>query len=507
MSIIPALYSLSITTLLSVAVLLGFGVYALTFSSRYKFPSKSPKLVKEGYPILGTLRFFTARWDFFQHARAHSTTGNFSFFLGKHPVVGLSGEKGRQIFFESRDLDFTEGYAVLFGQSPNSLKEDGIQNIDKDFAGPGGYFARRITRMLNKENFGKSFPKLISDVKTTLDGFALDPTGITDPFESIYKIVFQLTIRMVGCDDIADDPKLLDKTLNLYETIEASSTTAAVLFPKFPSMGIIKRTVAGGRLYVIFNKIVNERKQSGKRGEDPLQFLMDQGDDIQRIIEFIVGALFAGLLNSGVNAAWVLVYLAKDPYWMGRVREEIKGVAAKYSNNKDAPLVDQLSQVPVEAWESEFPMVDLCLKDSIRLQLLGTAFRKNISGKDIPTGSGNEIIPNGAFVTYHTGDVHLDPTIYKDPKKWDPSRYLPDRAEDKKKPYAYMGWGMGRHPCLGMRFAKLEQNIITAFFCAMFDYELVDKAGKPMTTTPPVDFNGHSATKPSPSIYLKYKTI
>jgi sterol 14-demethylase len=33
--------------------------------------------------------------------------------------------------------------------------------------------------------------------------------------------------------------------------------------------------------------------------------MLDQGDRAVRIVEFIVGALFAGLLNSGINAGWV----------------------------------------------------------------------------------------------------------------------------------------------------------------------------------------------------------
>ena len=142
-----------------------------------------------------------------------------------------------------------------------------------------------------------------------------------------------------------------------------------------------------------------------------------------------------------------MVYLANDPYWLSKARAEVEAVAAKYSTDKKAPLIDQLSQLPIEAWESEFPVVDMCLRDSIRLQLLGTTFRKNIAGRDIPTGNGDEVIPVDAFVTYHIGDVHLDPSVYKDPKKWDPSRYLPERAEDKKKPMAWLGWGLGRHPC------------------------------------------------------------
>lgn len=109
--------------------------------------------------------------------------------------------------------------------------------------------------------------------------------------------------------------------------------------------------------------------------------------------------------------------------------------------------MDQLAQLPIEAWGQEFPIIDTCLRESIRLQLLGTAFRKNISDNYIPTGKDGESIPPGAFVTYATADIHLDPEVYKDPMKWDPARLMPDRAEDKKKPHAYLGWGTGRHPC------------------------------------------------------------
>ncbi len=98
-------------------------------------------------------------------------------------------------------------------------------------------------------------------------------------------------MRIVGCDDIADDPELLEKTLRLYETIEESATPTAILFPRFPSLPIIKRTIAGARLYMIFKKIVEERNKTGKRGDDPLQYLMDQGDNMSMIIE--VGLLLA----------------------------------------------------------------------------------------------------------------------------------------------------------------------------------------------------------------------
>ncbi len=151
-------------------------------------------------------------------------------------------------------------------------------------------------------------------------------------------------------------------------------------------------------------------------------------------------------MNSGINVGWVVVYLANDLYWLSKARAEVEAVAAKYSTDKTIPLTEQLSKLPLEAWESEFPILDLCLRDSIRLQLPGTMLRKNISGKDIPIGDGTVNPPN-TFVAYPLGDIHLDPNVYREPEKWDPSRYLPKRAEDKKKPHGYVGWGSGRHPC------------------------------------------------------------
>ena len=50
---------------------------------------------------------------------------------------------------------------------------------------------------------------------------------------------------------------------------------------------------------------------------------------------------------------------------------------------------------------------------------------------------------------YHIGDVHQDPEIYPEPLEWQPGRYLPERAEDRKAHLAYLGWGAARHPCLG----------------------------------------------------------
>ena len=101
------IYMLSASIVISAVV-----VFALLSSPRRLGP-KAPHLVPGGYPVVGALRFFTARWDFFQHARRLTPSGNFGFFIGRHAVVGLTGEKGRQLFFESKGLGFGEGYVCM----------------------------------------------------------------------------------------------------------------------------------------------------------------------------------------------------------------------------------------------------------------------------------------------------------------------------------------------------------------------------------------------------------
>jgi hypothetical protein len=55
-----------------------------------------------------------------------------------------------------------------------------------------------------------------------------------------------------------------------------------------------------------------------------------------------------------------------------------------------------------------------------------------------------------------------------------------------------------------MRFAKLENNIITAFWLAMFDYEIVDMNGNPTTEIPKTELNGSTARKPKTPVRLKF---
>lgn len=76
---------------------------------RQSMPSAAPKSASGQFPLLGAVNFFTKRWDFHHGAQKDSETGNFSYWLGQHAIIGLSGSIGRHAFFENKQLGFAEG--------------------------------------------------------------------------------------------------------------------------------------------------------------------------------------------------------------------------------------------------------------------------------------------------------------------------------------------------------------------------------------------------------------
>ncbi|KAL3421166.1 cytochrome P450 6A1 [Phlyctema vagabunda] len=442
----------------------------LLLRPRRKLPSNSPQLVGEVWPIVGAIRFFTARWDFHRENAHRSATGNFSYYVGRLPVIGLNGDESRKVFYNTKGLGLMEGYMGLFAAAPTDLKQGVSRTMIEGKEVHG--FGQLMSNITNAKALDSLLPHLLVDMRKSMDMLSQRQTRVVEPFESIYRVVFQFSMRAIGVEDIADSPDKLDTARKLFDVLEASSSIATIVFPKVPSFTMLKRAWAGTRLNSMLNRIIRDRVKTGKRGHDPLQLLIDQEYETDRIRHTVINAVFAAKSNTPFNAAWLLVHLAKSPIWLSRVLDEVECAVRKHSRDTSLPLADQLSQIPLQAWESEFPVIEACLRETVRFHVHGMAFRRNISGGDIPIGSSGEIIPEGAYVTYHPADIHLDPQTYKNPKEWDPARFAGARDEDKQSPLGFVGWGTGRSPCI-------------AFWVATFDFELVDRQGNSMDVPKP----------------------
>lgn len=95
-------------------ITIGFSSFIYKYViTRPIYHGKAPKYCKNNWPILGATRFFASRRNFHVQEGSKSETGSFSYHIGRYPVVGLTGDKGRMVFFEDKRLDFGSGYVTF----------------------------------------------------------------------------------------------------------------------------------------------------------------------------------------------------------------------------------------------------------------------------------------------------------------------------------------------------------------------------------------------------------
>jgi len=251
---------------------------------------------------------------------------------------------------------------------------------------------------------------------------------------------------------------------------------------------------------------VERRKAAAAPTSDAIDLLLAEELDNEAIVGFVLNVIFAGVVNTGVNSCWTLLFLAYNKEWKTRVSNEVNSLITKHTDTTSSdPLHKRLAAIPIDAWEDEMPILDSVIRETLRLVMNGTALRRNIL-EDLPVAG--KTIPIGNFMAYSLHDVHMNPDIYPNPSKFDPERYGPGREEDKKVTFGYLGWGAGRHPCTGMKVAKLEIKIIVALFIAGYEYEVVDSNGKfPASLVKPNYNDIHQARPIGETCFLQFNRV
>lgn len=190
-------------------------------------------------------------------------------------------------------------------------------------------------------------------------------------------------------------------------------------------------------LYEIVKTHVEERRDTGKREVDAMQVLLDEGDGVRDIVQvslyksmaylcsiifvllfqFILGVLFAGIINTGIMSSWMVLYLHMHPEWKAKATAEVHEFMHKYTESSQdghSDLVSRLSHIPPEIWDEEMPVLDACLRETIRMVFSGAAIRRVMSDGVVIDGVHLE---KGSFVAYQAKRAHFNEDVWEEPEK------------------------------------------------------------------------------------------
>ncbi len=260
---------------------------------------------------------------------------------------------------------------------------------------------------------------------------------------------------------------------HLYHDLEGGLNLVAFFQPNMPLPSFKRRDRARVRMVELISKIIADRRRSGLDGEDFLQTLMTaQYKDGRKLTDdeitgLLITLIFAGQHTSAVLATWTGVLLHQHPQFLPAIMKEQHDVFGDGSGMTLDTLrkLGGLERAIKEAERMRPPLIML-----MRKLLRDFTYR----GYHVPAGGLLMVSPAVS---------HRVPETFRDPNTYDPDRFGPGREEDRKSSYTLIGFGGGRHRCIGLTFAQQQVKVIWSVLLQRFRIELVQQHHEPDYST------------------------
>jgi sterol 14-demethylase len=411
----------------------------------------TPPLLSGALPLLGhTLEFQRTRDNLFR--RGYQELGQvFSIRMGARPAAVLIGPEYHQTFFAETDkkLSMHKTYQFLkamFGEVA--------------FAGPPDVYTRQRP-ILHRPFKGEKMPGYLKIMQAEIQAW-LDGLGEQGELELVGELsTLAQNVAAHALMGRAFRERMGREFWDLYLVL--SRAMDPLLPPNLPLPKFFRRDRAKAKLRAILRPIIAERRARPDEHDDILQdFVNSQYTDgapveEETIIGLILGLMFAGHETTVGQAAWTIIQLLQNPAYVAGMQAEL---AEKLPPGAEMDL-KRLGSLRTVTW---------AVHETTRMNPSASMLIR-LAEEDLTVG--DYTIPKGWVVFITAAVAHRIPELFNAPEQHDPTRFSPERAEDRQHRFAMIGFGGGQHKCVGMNFANNEMAMITALLFQQFELELL----------------------------------
>ncbi|XP_019179544.1 PREDICTED: (S)-N-methylcoclaurine 3'-hydroxylase isozyme 1-like [Ipomoea nil] len=247
----------------------------------------------------------------------------------------------------------------------------------------------------------------------------------------------------------------------------ASAPNLSDFYPflqRLDPQGLRKRALGlGMRIRSMWEPIIEERREvrcssGGSSHQDFLDTLLDKGFSNERIHQLFMELFAAGTDTSTSTIEWAMAELIKSPESMEKVYKELK----REINGGDIR----------ESHLVHLPYLQACVKETLRLHPPAPLLLPHRAIEVCQVM--NYTIPKDAQILINVWAVQRDASIWDEPLKFRPERFLETGLEFKGNDFEFLPFGAGRRICPGLPMAAKTVPLVLASMIHSFDWSLPD---------------------------------
>ncbi|KAG5880483.1 hypothetical protein JTB14_035195 [Gonioctena quinquepunctata] len=182
-------------------------------------------------------------------------------------------------------------------------------------------------------------------------------------------------------------------------------------------------------------------------------------DDIKEEVDTI---MFEGHDTTAAGSSFVLCLLGIHKNIQQKVYEEMKEI---FQDDMNRPITfnDTL----------QMKYLERVILETLRLYPPVPLIARKVN-EDVKLVSGDYTIPAGTTVIIGQFLIHRNEKYYKDPLKFDPDNFLPEKCQERPY-YAYIPFSAGPRSCVGRKYAMLKLKVLLAGVLREFEIHSDEK--------------------------------
>lgn len=395
-------------------------------------------------------------------------------WMGKRRLIYLLGSEANEMIFANDDkFRVREAFVALeIVDGPTSVVlSDGPDHARRRALVRPSVAPRRIDGYL--ATMAESADEELDSAPTRLNAYAAMRSAIR---RSTLRTLFGEALG-ARADEIGE---MLQPLLDLADVLPQTVAWKQRLRTPAWRRGISARTAINQFIAAEIDRI--RRVPADDASSSPMLHTLVHGRDgagsglsDEEIRDQAVTMIAAGYETTSAAMGWAVYLLGAHPTWQQRVRAEISDVLGESAPGPtDLPRLSLTGAVITEALRLYPPAMI-----SARFVVEGFDFR------------GTAVRP-GDLVIYSPYATHRYPSVYDDPTRFRPDRWI----EQPRRPIGeYVPFGGGAHRCLGSHLALAELTVMLARLLARGPFEL---------RRAPSRARGYAAMRPAPGVEIEF---